>query len=288
MRRLLCALAASAMVFSVTHSADAQGGRAELRQATSEFRSALEVRGRRGSLYHAAQRLERVAHQRGRRGQLRQAYRSARRILMRARGVDDQLLDQWDVVVRAVRFRRGRPPIAQPPQPPIVQPIAHPQYTFEGRIETLPVRFAASSIEGIESQCRTFLRGANANYVDDIEIGGVRHHNRHAYWRTDAICAIVAINSGPAGAAATVVGNVEGTPFCLAETPARARQILTRYLPRALANTGYIDDFELQGQRYRNQRGYWSAQDVAHMIGAQLPGNTNHVRNVRVRLRGAS
>jgi hypothetical protein len=138
-----------------------------------------------------------------------------------------------------------------------------------GNFEGMDVAFTGTTIDELHNACTSFAASSDSlDWVDDIVLNGASYRNSARYWDASALCAIVALNARPEGsssAVASVVGNLEGTPFEVHGTADQVRSVLTRYLPLAV-DMAWADDLVVNGQTRRNSSSYWNAAEVIMVI----------------------
>ena len=162
------------------------------------------------------------------------------------------------------------PALTPAPTPtPAPVPAPAPRLAVRGNFEGLDVAFTGATIDELHNACTSFAANSDSlDWVDDIVLNGASYRNSSRYWEANALCAIVALNARPEGsssAAASVVGNLEGTPFEVHGTIDQVRAVLTRYLPLAVDMT-WADDLIANGQTRHNSSGYWNAAEVVMVI----------------------
>lgn len=152
---------------------------------------------------------------------------------------------------------------------PTPTPTPAPLLAVRGNFEGMDVAFTGTTIDELHNACTSFAASSDSlDWVDDITLNGATYRNSSRYWDASALCAIVALNARPEGsssAVASVVGNLEGTPFEVHGTADQVRAVLTRYLPLAV-DMAWADDLVVNGQTRRNSSSYWNAAEVIMVI----------------------
>lgn len=250
--------------------------RADLVSATQRLAQQAAVEAPHSRFARVAQRLAMTAAGSGtphERTELDRVYVRARRMLVTDRQLapSEALLDAWDDVVAGYAPLRRVAPAPVPPRPPAPGPI-YGAYTFEGRFEQAPVQLAGRTLEELEQQCLRFVSAIDARYVDDVTIGTRSVRNGPSYWDAQALCSIVVLNATTERSYAPVhtSGSIEGVPFSVHGTRDVVARIIEQHVPR-LTRTMHVDDVEILGRQYRNGPSYWTPQQIASLIVAQLP-----------------
>jgi hypothetical protein len=182
----------------------------------------------------------------------------------------DRLADRDDGRDHDRRHHEHRPPRrpTQPARPPRPAPPPRADFRFDGRFESLPIAFVATSPDGIYESCRAQSTAFSSEWVDDIEIFGQRVHKDSGYFSVDALCAVAALNARPLdrrSSARNVAGQVESVPFRVLADRSSANDLLRRYLPVALENA-WVDDVTVDGQLHRNPSGWWTMEQIVQII----------------------
>jgi len=204
-----------------------------------------------------------------------QAYMRMRRLMHSSfYQPSDAELDAWYDVAFAWRLRRGAN--LAPVQPVVLTPPPAPAalLTFNGVIEGTPVFWSAPTHQQLRAQCQASAGQAGFRQVDDIQIFGVAYHNGPSFWDAREICAIVAANARlqrPMPGMVSIEGDIEGAPFHLEGSVAEVHQAALALIP-ILVGTTNVDDVTINGQRYHNGPGFWSATQVAVMVAQRAMG----------------
>lgn len=147
-------------------------------------------------------------------------------------------------------------------------------WEFSGRFESLDVAFTGRTIEELAAACTSFASSSSAlrTGVDDVTVFGATFRNTFSWWSPASLCAIAALNARPVDPRTPMLveGNIEGTPFALWGDPATASQTARRFIPTATDGAN-IDDLVVNGRSFHNQSSWWSAEQVAALVGWLMP-----------------
>ncbi|MFT6395753.1 MAG: hypothetical protein ACJAYU_000495 [Bradymonadia bacterium] len=150
---------------------------------------------------------------------------------------------------------------------PVVPMVA--TYTFSGRFEDLDVFFSGHDIDDLYRQCAAFMTTTDSDFIDTIVVNGQTWSNGPAYWSAENLCSIAALNAIPDIAYGSVTsGSIEDmVPFDI--QCGDSERIIQRYLPTATTDV-WIDDIVVNGQAMHNGPGFWTGQQAADIVIANI------------------